>query len=161
MQRTSKDKGEPDLEANLADFGILSGNVNHIRLAATVLCREGAISSPTMGWSGYERMRNAARGAHLTHEALNTTHLRDLDPDTVYTRQWGADLASEALFEYGAGRVDSSEFWMLSGAGAQMRPGVQIASKRLWPMGRAHRTECQWGTYQHLNWSGERASGLS
>ena len=111
-----------------ADFGIPARNDNHIRLAVTVADRESAIASPPMDWFRFERLYTAVRGVHLTYGVFTTTHLRDLDPDTVYTRQWGADLASGALYEYGAGQVDQSTFWLLYGKGAKTCPHVNSDS---------------------------------
>ena len=97
-----KDPYETDLGANLPDFGILPGNDNPIRLDVTDVGKENAIEFPSMGWSSYGSVYNAARVAHLAQEIIDTIPSRDLDPGMAYTREWGTGPVSEALYGCGA-----------------------------------------------------------
>ena len=56
---------------------------------------------------------------HLARDAFEIAPLRNFDPDAAYKRECCVDLASRALYEYGAGRVKQSEFRMPNGNGAK------------------------------------------
>ena len=99
----------------LAEFGILSGNGNNIRLDADGADMERAAEYPPLGWSGFDRFYGTRPGKHLTREIFDTAPLRGLDPTTRYERQWRVDPISFALYEAGAPAVNSAEFWMPNG----------------------------------------------
>ena len=121
-RRTSRDPDETSLDVSLADLGIPPWGDKTIPLDANLGDRERAISFPTPGRSGFERLYEANAGQHITHECFDTTPLRDLDPTPANERNWGVGPLSIALCEGVAPRVDPREFWMIYGGGQVIPP---------------------------------------
>ena len=71
-KRASKDPEDADLDVNVADFGIPSGNDNDIRLNVTGADRGSAVDSPTAGGPSFRRPFNSGGVARLTDETFNT-----------------------------------------------------------------------------------------
>ena len=98
-KRSFRYPDETDLDSDLAEFSLASGNDFHIRLDATDAYRESAFEFPAAGWSSCERLYNVARVARLAEEAFNTGPLRDLDPEKARARQRGRDPGAKALYD--------------------------------------------------------------
>ena len=123
--------------------------------------RETQLTRPLWVWPGYERVSGVARVGPSTAASFITIPRRDSDPTMAFILDGLVDPASRTMYDCGAERVDSTEFWMAAGDGLPITPllNSDFAVNKL-PARRIRARDniyCRWGVRIGPNASGEYA----